>query len=203
MKTRWTEQEWLATRIRRRCVVDSITRLSKFLPAMLCLLVSASFLPAGQIVKFEAVGAQMEVPDDFQIDASDRFGTVLRPEGAKSQKVRVHLTSQKNVTPSEAIIRGSETVDEWRQKKKLPPEKILPRESLTTRSGLRGEAAVVGWERSPDAPYLTRCYFPNADGRIFCVCIYHWGEEDFIRTMMRDVLPTLRWIPSNDPSSTK
>lgn len=25
MKTRWTEQEWLATRIRRRRVVDSIS----------------------------------------------------------------------------------------------------------------------------------------------------------------------------------
>lgn len=167
----------------------------KFLPALFFLLATVSFLPAGQMVTFPEVGAQMIVPDDFQVDASESFGLVLRPEGEKNKKVRVHLTAQKNVTPSEAVSRGAEIVNERRQKQKLPPEKILAREPLTTKSGLHGEAATVGWERSPDEPYLTRCYFPNADGRIFCVCIYHWGDKLFARRMMRDVLPTLRLIP--------
>lgn len=146
---------------------------------------------ASQILTVEDVGVSIVVPDDWKHDSTDTFGFLIRPEGEKNKKIRIHLTGHKGISPAEAVQHGLEKVNETREKKNHPPEIILSSEPLTTKSGIMGQKAEVGQQGSNRPSYLTRIYFTKENGRIFCTCIYHYGDMDFSREAEKKIIESL------------
>lgn len=134
-------------------------------------------------------GFALTVPDAWRHDPSDTFGFLIRPAGDRQKKIRIHPTGHKDVPPDEAARLGAEKIREVRTRQKQRQEAILSSEELVTDSGLKGHAVEVGDEGG--SSHLTRIYFQSGDGRIICVCIYHYGDTDFRTEARERVVRTL------------
>lgn len=144
-----------------------------------------------RILMLEDIGASIQVPDDWTVDSGDTFGHVIRPAGEEKVKVRIHLTSHKNVSSKEAVQSSADRIDEIRRERGHPPEQIISSSTIQTTSGIKGQKAVVGQQGIDGPPYLTRYYFEGRGGRIFCVCVYHYGDAAFSGKAERIIMETL------------
>lgn len=145
---------------------------------------------AGQTLIAKDAGVSIVVPDNWIHDDSDQFGYVIRPKDQQKEKIRIHLTGHKGVSPAKAVELGATKVNEMR--KGRPPEEILLQTPVKTKSGLTGEAAEIS---NGKTSYLTRIYFEKPDGRIFCVCVYHYGDMKFVKDAKRRIVGSLQVIP--------
>lgn len=155
------------------------------------LFASIAILKATQTFIVEDVGVSIRVPDNWKHDETDTFGYVLRPGSDARQKIRIHLTAHKNISPEEAVKRSAAKIKEIRNEKKHGPEDILSSTQVTTASGINGQKAIVGQQGIDGPPYLDRYYFEMPDGRIFCVCVYHYGDPTFSRNAGKIIMETL------------
>jgi len=162
--------------------------------AFLILICSISGSLAGQIRQFSEVGVNLTVPEDWKLDDGDTFGQVLLPQSQSQKKIRIHLTGCKNVSPAEAVCLGAETVREHRERLKLVPEAVLSSQPITTKHGFHGQRAEIGVKASDAPSYLTKCYFEGPHQRIFCICIYHYGDERFAQDALDMVTDTMTAI---------
>ncbi len=134
--------------------------------------------------------SSINVPDNWTHDDADQFGYAIRPKNDQKEKIRIHLTAHNGVSPEKAIELGAAKVTEMRARKGLPPEEILSQKSIKTKSGLTGAAAEIA--QSGEKSYLTRIYVQRPDGRIFCLCIYHYGDMKFAKEAKNRILGSLR-----------
>ena len=163
----------------------------KMLPALIASTL-LTMLPAfaDQTLTARDVGVTINVPDNWIHDDADHFGYAIRPKDEQKENIRIHLTAHAGRSPEKAIELGAAKVNEIRARKGLPPEKILTQKPIKTKSGLAGAAAEIA--QSGEKSYLTRIYIQHPDGRIFCVCIYHYGDMKFAKEAKNRILGSLR-----------
>ena len=160
------------------------------------LFAGAAILKATQTFTVEDVGVSIRVPDDWRHDETDTFGYVLRPINDTKRKIRIHLTAHKNISPEEAVKRSAEKIKEIRNERTHGPEDILSSKPLTTASSIKGQKAIVGQQGIDGPSYLDRYYFERPDGRIFCVCVYHFSDPTFSRDAEEVIMETLSFKKS-------
>ena len=158
------------------------------------LILLLGFMPllrADQAFVVENLGVLVTMPNGWTHDESDKFGFVLHPLNDNKRKIRIHLTSHKNISPSQAVIHASEIVNKRKSEINRGSEVILSSTPVVTKSGINGQRAVVG-QQGPEGPsYLDRYYFEMSDGRIFCVCVYHYGDMRFSKMAGANIMETL------------
>ena len=163
----------------------------KALFVLLALLGATSLGIAAQIVTVDNVGVSIEIPDDWMRSEKDTFGTVIAPKGEENKKIRIHLTAHKGVPPAEAVQRSAEKIDEIRSERGHRPEQVISSTPITSETGISGQKAIVGQQGIDGPPYLNRYYFERSDGRIFCVCVYHYGDSKFSSDAEQMIIATL------------
>jgi hypothetical protein len=124
-------------------------------------------------------------------DTKDTFGLVLAPPNEQHKKIRIHLTAHKGIRPEEAVQRSADKIDEIKKEAGHPPEQILSSNPIQTKSGIRGQKAIVGQQGIDGPPYLNRYFFERPDGRIFCVCVYHHGDLTFSNDAEQIIISSL------------
>jgi len=158
---------------------------------VLLLLVSVSLVRGSQAFIVEDIGVLITMPNTWQYDETDSFGYVLRPLNDNKRKIRIHLTDHKNIPLDEAVRRASANVNKTRKGKEYGFESILSSEPFTTASGITGRKAVIGNQGVDGPSYLDRYYFQMLDGRVFCVCVYHYGNLRFSKNVQEVIMNTL------------
>ena len=146
---------------------------------------------AAQIITVDDVGVSIEIPDDWMRSEKDTFGTAIAPKGEENKKIRIHLTAHKGIPPAEAVQRSAEKIDEIRSERGHRPEHVISFTPITTETGISGQKAIVGQQGIDGPPYLNRYYFERPDGRIFCVCVYHYGDPRFSSDAEQMIIATL------------
>lgn len=137
-------------------------------------------------------GFAITVPDGWKHDPSDTFGFLIRPEEENRKKMRIHPTGSRDLPPEEAARLSAAKIREIRAQQNKRQEAIIASEPLVTDSGLSGHVMEIGDEGAQGSSYLTRIYFAAADGRIICVCIYHFGDKEFAAAARECVVRSLR-----------
>ncbi|MEO8206702.1 MAG: hypothetical protein ABI615_11015 [Chthoniobacterales bacterium] len=124
------------------------------------------------------VGVSITCPREWKHDAKDKFGFVIKGVG-KGQKIRIHLTSYKDISTKDAAAISLEKINKKRTAARQPDEMVYSNTEITTLSGLQGTRNTIGSGSNPNDAYLNRCYFKLSDGRIFCVCVYFGRDRTF------------------------
>lgn len=163
----------------------------KALLVLLALFGVTSLGIAAQIITVDDVGVSIEIPDDWMRSGKDTFGTVIAPKNEENKKIRIHLTAHKGIPPAEAVQRSAEKIQEIRNEKGQRPEQLISSTPITTKTEIEGQKAIVGQQGVLSAPYLNRYYFKRAGGRIFCVCVYHYGDPKFSSEAEQMIIATL------------
>jgi len=163
----------------------------KSLLAILAFFGAAAFGMAAQIISVDDVGVTIEIPDNWKQSDKDTFGVVVAPAIGGNKKIRIHLTEHKGIPAAEAVQRSSDIIDDIRKEKGQRPEHIVSSTPITTKTGIEGQKAIVGQQGVLGAPYLNRYYFERPDGRIFCVCVYHYGDPKFSADAEQMIIATL------------
>lgn len=152
---------------------------------------ATSFCIAAQIITVDDVGVSIVIPDDWIRSEKDTFGTLIAPRGEENKKIRIHLTAHKGIPPAEAVQRSAEKIDEIRSERGHKPEQVISSTPLASETGISGQKAIVGQRGIDGPPYLNRYYFERPDGRIFCVCVYHYGDPKFSSDTEQMIVATL------------
>lgn len=155
---------------------------------LLAIVPTLASVHATQVITAGEAGVTIEVPDDWKVNENDPLGLAMAPAQEKHKKLRLHLTAYKGVSAEEALQRSAQRIGEFKKAKNQRPEHILSITPVTTKSGIRGQKAVVS---DQGQPYLDRYYFERPDGRIFCVCVYHYGDSEFSEKSEKMILFTL------------
>lgn len=163
----------------------------KILLVALALFGAAACGMASQVISVGDVGVSIEIPDNWKQNDKDTFGVVVAPEEEKNKKIRIHLTEHKGIPAAEAVQRAAEKIDEIRREGGHTPEWVISSTPVTTESGISGQKAVVGQQGIDGPSYLNRYYFERADGRIFCVCVYHYADPKFSADSEQMIIATL------------
>lgn len=149
-----------------------------------------AFAHAAQVITAKEAGVTIEVPDNWKINENASFGIAVAPAQEKHKKLRLHLTAHKGVSAEEALQRSAQKIGEFKKASNQRPESILSVTPVTAKSGIRGQKAAV-CQQGNSKPYLDRYYFERPDGRIFCVCVYHYGDSEFSEKSEKMILFTL------------
>lgn len=152
---------------------------------------ATSLCIAAQTITVGDVGVSIEVPDDWKQSEKDTFGTVIAPAKEENKKIRIHLTAHKGIPAAEAVQGSAEKIDEIRSDRGHRPEQVISSTPIMTQTGISGQKAVVGQQGIDGPPYLNRYYFERPDGRIFCVCVYHYGDPKFSSDAEQMIIATL------------
>ena len=158
---------------------------------LLAFLGTTSLCIAAQTITVDDVGVSIEIPDDWKQSDKDTFGTVVSPASEDNKKIRIHLTAHKGIPAAEAVQRSAEKIEEIRNEKGQRPEQLVSSTPIRTKTGIEGQKAIIGHEGLLAAPYLNRYYFEQPDGRIFCVCVYHYGDPKFSADAEQMIIATL------------
>ena len=158
---------------------------------LFALFAASSFTFAPQTILVPDVGVSLRIPDDWKQNENDKFGIVICPATEEKKKIRIHLTAHKGMPAKEAVQRCLDKINEARIAKGQAPEAIISSTPITTRTGIAGQKAIFGQQDDLATAYLNRYYFERPDGRLFCVCVYHYGDLKFSADAERMIITGL------------